>query len=62
MTVYVRVLLTIELLDALDVIMRKSEVFSKSVNGSHQCSRVLRMFQTKSMAKLMGCHKEQTVA
>lgn len=54
--------LTIELLDAFDVILRKSEVFSVSVNGGHQCSWILRMLQAKGMTKLMGCHQEQTVA
>lgn len=54
--------LTVELLDSFDVILRKPEVFSVSVNGGHQCSRVLRVLQAKSMTKLMGCHQEQTVA
>lgn len=52
---------TIELLDALDVIMRKSEVFGEGVNGGHQSSRVLRVLQTKGVTELMGCHQEQTV-
>lgn len=52
---------TIELLDALDVIVRKSEVFGEGVNGGHQSSRVLRVLQTKGMTELMGCHQEQTV-
>lgn len=54
--------LTVELLDAFDVILRKSEVFSESVNGGHQCSGVLRVLQAKGMTKLMGCHQEQTIA
>lgn len=53
---------TVELLDALDVIVRKSEVFGEGVNRGHQCSRVLGVLQTKGMTKLMGCHQEQTVA
>lgn len=53
---------TIELLDALDVIVRKSEVFGEGVNGGHQSSRVLRVLQTKGVTELMGCHQEQTVA
>lgn len=53
--------LTIELLDALDVIVRKSEVFGEGVNGGHQSSRVLRVLQTKGVTELMGCHQEQTV-
>lgn len=52
---------TIELLDALDVIVRKSEVFGEGVNGGHQSSGVLRVLQTKGMAELMSCHQEQTV-
>lgn len=55
-------LLTIELLDALDVIVRKSEVFHKSIDRSHQSSWVLRMLQTKGVTKLMGRHQEQAVA
>lgn len=54
--------LTVELLDALDVIMGKSEVLGESVNGCHQCSRVLGVLQAKGVTKLMGCHQEQTVA
>lgn len=53
---------TVELLDALDVIVRKSEVFGEGVNGGHQRSGVLRVLQTKGMTELMGCHQEQTVA
>lgn len=52
---------TIELLDALDVIVRKAEVFGEGVNGGHQSSRVLRVLQTKGVTELMGCHQEQTV-
>lgn len=54
--------LTIELLNAFDVILGKSEVFGESVNWGHQSSRVLRVLQAKSMTKLMGSHQEQTVA
>lgn len=54
--------LTVELLDAFDVIIGKSEVFGKGVNWGHQCSGVLRVLQAKGMTKLMGCHQEQTVA
>lgn len=53
--------LTVELLDAFDVIIWKPKVFGISVNGGHQCSRVLRVLQAKGMTKLMGCHQEQTV-
>lgn len=53
--------LTVELLDAFDVILRKSEVFGVSVNGGHQGSGVLRVLQAKGVTKLMGCHQEQTV-
>lgn len=59
--VRVRLHPTIELLDALDVIVRKSEVFGEGVNGGHQSSRVLRVLQTKGVTELMGCHQEQTV-
>lgn len=54
--------LTVELLDPLDIIMRKSEVFGESVNRGHKRSRVLRVLQAKGVAKLMSCHQEQTVA
>lgn len=59
--VHVSIHPTIELLDALNVIVRKSEVFGEGVNGGHQSSRVLRVLQTKGVTELMGCHQEQTV-
>lgn len=55
-------LLTIELLDALNIILRKPEVFSEGVNGGHQCARILRVLQAKCMTKLVCRHQEQTVA
>lgn len=54
--------LTIQLLDAFDVIIGEPEVFSKSVNRGHQCTGVLRVLQTKSMTKFMGCYQEKAVA
>ncbi|TNN35541.1 hypothetical protein EYF80_054298 [Liparis tanakae] len=53
--------LTVELLDAFDVIFGKSEVFSVSVNGGHQRSGVLGVLQAEGVAKLMGRHQEQTL-
>lgn len=55
-------LITVELLNSSDVIIREPEVLSIGVDGSHECSRVLGVLQAQSVAKLMSCHEEQTVA
>ncbi|KAL0620561.1 hypothetical protein AAY473_008886 [Plecturocebus cupreus] len=52
---------TIELLNALDVILGQAEVLGVGVNGSHQGSRVLGVLQPHGVAKLVGCHEEQAV-
>jgi hypothetical protein len=53
---------TIELLNALDVILGQPEVLGVGVNGCHQGPRILRVLQPHGVAELMGCHKEQAVA
>lgn len=55
-------LITIEILDSSDVIVGEPEVLGVGVDGSHESSSVLRMLQSQSMAKLVSCHQEQTVA
>lgn len=55
-------LFTVELLNPSDVITGEPEVLCVGVDGSHECSRVLGVLQAQSMAKLMSCHQEQTVA
>lgn len=52
---------TIELLNALDVVMGQAEVLGVRVNGRHQGSRVLGVLQPHRVAKLVGCHQEQAV-
>lgn len=53
---------TIEILDAINVILMQGEVCYIFVHGVHQSILNVGMVQTKSMSKLMGCHKEQTVS
>lgn len=54
---------TIYFLDALEIIMRQFEALSVHIliEWSHYSRRIIRMFQSQSMTKLVDCHKEQVI-
>lgn len=55
--------LTIERLDAIDVIARQNEgvrVFV-AVHGVHESAGVIRVGQTQGVAKFMGCNHEEDI-
>lgn len=53
--------LTIEILDALNVIFMQMEVLHIAVHGEHESLSDVGVIQAKGMSELMGCHQEQTV-
>lgn len=53
--------LTIEILNALNVIFMQGKVFHVAVHGVHEGISYVGVIQSKGMSKLMGCHQEQTV-
>lgn len=52
---------TIELLNALDVVVGQAEVLGVGVDGRHQGPGVLGVLQPHRVAKLVGCNQEQAV-
>lgn len=53
--------LTIEILNAFDVVRMQGEVFHIAVHGVHESLSYVGVIQAEGMSKLMGCHQEQTV-
>lgn len=53
--------LTIEILNAFNVIFMQGEVLHVAVHGVHESLSDVGVIQAKGMAKLVGCHQEQTV-
>lgn len=53
--------LTIEKLNAFDVISVQREAFSILVHGIHESVSDAGVFQAEGMAKLMGCHQKQAI-
>lgn len=53
--------LTIEILNAFNVVFMQGEVFHIAVHGVHESVSYVGVIQAKGMSKLMGCHQEETV-
>ncbi len=53
--------LTIEILNAFNVVFMQGEVFHVAVHGVHESLSYVGVIQAKGMSKLMGRHQEQTV-
>lgn len=56
--------LTIEGLDAIDIIsgQNKGFRFFVAVHWVHECARVLRVGQAQGMAELVGSHQEEDIS
>lgn len=52
---------TIEILNALNVILIERKVLNIGIHGVHESLSNAGVIQAKCVSKLVGCYKEQTV-
>lgn len=59
-----QLVLTIERLDAIDIILGQNEIVRVTVcvHRIHESTRIIRVRQAQGVAKLMGSHYEENIA